>query len=103
MSHMKKHMTRRVLEPRTYRRPREYSDHLAIGPHGKPMNSTISRQRICTPSKVCGLLDLSDKMWIQTPMRGFNFVTKMLLLAEPRVVSDIAGHVEKGLLVAALI
>ena len=42
MTHVKKkHMTRRGLEHRTYRSPREYSNHLAIGPHGKPSNSTI--------------------------------------------------------------
>ena len=29
----KKHLTRRGLEPRPYRRSREYSDHLVIGPH----------------------------------------------------------------------
>ena len=62
-----KHMTRQGLEPRMH----EYFDHLAIGPHGKPANSTIC----CTPSMVCGLPRLSGKMWIQTPMRGFNFVT----------------------------
>ena len=34
-------MTRWGLEPRTYRRSCEYSEDLAIGPHDKPVISTI--------------------------------------------------------------
>ena len=67
----KKHITRRGHESRTYRTPREYSYHSAIGPHGKLSNW----QGGCTPSKVCGLPRFSGKMGIQTPMRDFTFVT----------------------------
>ena len=33
----KRHMARPGLEPRTSRKPCEYSDHWAIGPHGRPV------------------------------------------------------------------
>ena len=73
MTHVKKnHMTRRGLELKTYHKLREYSYHLAIRPHGKPSNSIHSGVVVLLPRSVVFPV---GKMWIQMPMRGFNFVT----------------------------
>ena len=56
----KKHMTRRGLEPRTFRRPRQYSDHLAIRPHYKSVNSTNARGRVVV---------LLPGLWSSSPFR----------------------------------
>ena len=72
-------MTRLGLEPGTYRRSCEYSEDLAMGPHDKPVNSTLGTlQGSGTPSKVSGLTRLSGtcKMWIQTLISCLNFVDR---------------------------
>ena len=55
----KKHMAPPGLEPRTSRRQCEYSDHWAIGPHGRPVTHIQTKVALVTCIIHCHLLELT--------------------------------------------